>query len=73
MVEKTLLMTFLNEAGSKASISLSGIKDDIQQTDVSAAMDVIIAKNIFETKGGDLKTKYAAQITERNVTELTVK
>lgn len=73
MVEKTLLMTFINEEGAKSSISLSGIKDDLSQTDVAAAMDVVIAKNIFQSKGGNLKSKSAAQITERNVTELTVK
>jgi hypothetical protein len=73
MVEKTLLMTFVNEQGAKASISLSGIRDDIKQTDVAAAMDVIISKNIFQSKGGNLTAKSAAQITERNVTELTVK
>ena len=73
MADKTLVMAFLNETGSKASISLPCVKDGITQTEVSAAMDTIIAKNIFSTTGGDLKVKNAAQITERNVTELVVK
>ena len=73
MADKTLDMTFLNETGSKASISLPCVKDDITQAEVSAAMDTIIAKNIFSTTGGDLKVKNSAQITERNVTELVVK
>jgi len=37
MVEKTLLMTFLNEEGAKASVTLSGIRDDLTQEEVSAA------------------------------------
>jgi len=73
MVEKTLLMTFLNEEGTKTSITLSGIRDDLTQAEVSAAMDVIIAKNIFQSSGGNLVAKYAAQITERSVTALVVK
>lgn len=73
MGDKTLVMTFLNEMGARASITLPGIRDDITEAEVSAAMDVVIAKNIFATTGGDLKTKHAAQITERNVTDLAVR
>ena len=73
MAEKSLIMTFLNELGSRVSVSLPGVRDDVTQAEVSAAMDVIIAKNIFQTKGGDLIKKYSAQITERNVTELNVR
>ena len=73
MVEKTLLMTFLNEEGAKASVTLSGIRDDLTQEEVSAAMDVIIAKNVFQSSGGNLVAKYSAQITERTVTALVVK
>ena len=73
MLEKTLLMTFLNEEGAKASVTLSGIRDDITQAEVSTAMDVIIAKNIFQSSGGNLVAKHSAQITERNVTTLVVK
>ena len=73
MADKSLVMTFLNEMGSRASISLPGVKDNVTEAEVSAAMDVIVAKNIFETAGGDLITKHSAQITERNVTELVVR
>ena len=73
MVEKTLLMTFINEEGTKTSISISAIRDDLTQAEVSAAMDVIVAKNIFQSSGGNLVSKYSAQITERTVTALAVK
>jgi len=73
MVEKTLLMTFINEEGAKASVTLSAIRDDLTQAEVSAAMDVIIAKNIFQSSGGNLVAKHSAQITERTVTALIVK
>lgn len=73
MAEKSLVMTFLNEQGSRASINLPGVKDGVTQAEVSAAMDVIIAKNIFASSGGNLITKHSAQVTERNVTTLAVR
>jgi len=73
MIEKTLSMIFLNEEGAKSSITLSGIRDDLTQAEVSAAMDVIIAKNIFQSNGGNLVAKYSAQITDKTVTALAVK
>jgi Protein of unknown function (DUF2922). len=68
-MEYSLTMVFVNEAGDKASITFANIKPNITEAEVSAAMDVIIAKNIFFSSGGDLKTKYSAQLTERNVTK----
>lgn len=73
MAEKTLVMTFLNSLGSKTSVTLPGVKADVTPAEISAAMDVIIAKNIFQSSGGDLLTKHAAQITEKNVTLLEVR
>lgn len=73
MAEKTLVMTFLNSSGSKASISLPGVRDNVTQEEISAAMDVIIAKNIFQSSGGDLITRQTAQITEKNITTLEVR
>lgn len=73
MPDKTLVMTFLNEMGAKASVSISGVRDNLTEAEVAAAMDVIIAQNIFSTSGGDLKTKNAAQITEKSVTEFVVR
>ena len=72
-MEKSLLMTFLNAEGTKASITIPEVKDNVTEAEVAAAMDVIISKNIFFTSGGNLVSKYAAQITERNVTALAVK
>jgi hypothetical protein len=73
MADKSLVMTFLNEEGSRASITLPGVRDDVSELEVSAAMDSIIGSNIFESSGGDLVTKHSAQIAERNVTTLEVR
>jgi hypothetical protein len=73
MADQTLVMSFLNQEGSRTSISLPAVRPDITEAEVSAAMDVIIAQNIFYSNGGDLVSKYSAQMVERNVTDLAVK
>jgi Protein of unknown function (DUF2922). len=40
-------MNFLNESGKKTAIRVNNVKEDITEAEVSAAMDVILAKNIF--------------------------
>jgi len=45
----------------------------VSQAEVSPAMDVIIAKNIFQSNRGYLVAKYSAQITDKTVTALVVK
>jgi hypothetical protein len=73
MADKSLVMTFLNEEGSRASITLPAVRDNVTELEVAAVMDAIIARNIFTSSGGDLVTKHAAQVTEKNVTELAVR
>ena len=72
MADKTLVMTFLNETGSKVNVSVTGVKDDLSQAEVSQCMSTIISKNVLHSSGGDLKTKNAAQITTKTVDLLTI-
>ena len=72
MLVKYLVMTFNTESGEKASLSVNGIKEDLTAEETAAAMDVIIAKNAFITKGGDLKGKYSAQIIGKDVDKFEV-
>jgi hypothetical protein len=63
-VTQTLQMTFVNAVGTRATISLDNPKDTLTQAEVTAAMDQIIAKNIFNSAGGDLVSKYSAEIID---------
>lgn len=72
-MSKILVMNFLNEEGKKTAVRVNNVKEDIAAAEVSAAMDVIIAKNIFASTGGDLKFKDSAELTDKNSTELSVK
>jgi len=67
---QTLQMTFVNQAGTRTTFSLDNPKDALTQAEVTAAMDQMIAKNIFNTAGGDLVSKYSAQIIDRTVNVL---
>ncbi len=70
---KSLSMSFLDESGKKTSITVNNVKEDVTETEVKAAMGLIIAKNIFFSTGGDLKTIDSAHVVERNSTSLSVK
>jgi len=61
---KTLVMSFLNAAGSKVNVRLNCVKDIVDQAAINAAMDSIITKNILKTSGGDLASKDSAYLTE---------
>ncbi|WP_411680001.1 DUF2922 domain-containing protein [Clostridium thailandense] len=72
-MSKTLVMNFLNESGKKTAIRVSNVKEDITEAEVKNAMDVILAKNIFTTSGGDLKSKDSAELTDKSSSKLEVK
>ncbi len=69
---KTLNMTFVSEVGDKVNLSINGVKDTITAADVKTVMDTIIAKNVFNSAGGDLKSRYSAQLSERTTEKLEV-
>jgi hypothetical protein len=60
-------MTFRNQAGGRVTISLTDPRDTLTGNDVTSAMDLIIASNIFTTSGGDLVAKEEARIIDRTV------
>lgn len=72
-MSKTLTMNFLTAGGKKASLKVSNVKDDVTQAEVKAAMDTIVAKNIFAPKGGDIQSVDSATLVDRTSTQLQVK
>ena len=71
-MDYTLSMTFVNIGGDKVSISIAGVKSGVTELEASALMGIIIATDIFLSKGGALTAKYTPQLTERSVTRFTV-
>lgn len=71
-MEYTLSMVFITEKGSKASLSISGVKENITKAEVDALMNTIIVKNVFLTTTGALEKKDSAHLTAKTVTKYDV-
>jgi hypothetical protein len=67
---QVLEMVFTNEGQKNFTISLNDPKTDLSPAEVKAAMDTIIAKNIFKTSGGDVIQVAGARIISKETTEL---
>jgi len=64
---KSLEMTFQNAAGKNARISVADPRDDVDAAEVQAVMDTILARNIFNTSGGDMVKVVSATVVTRDV------
>lgn len=68
-IVKTLEMDFATELGKTQRMRVYDVKPTITAAEISAAMDVIIAKNIFGSVSGDYTGKAGAQVVTREVEE----
>lgn len=73
MPVETLVLIFLNQAGSTVRLSISDVKEGLTNAEVKAAMENIIAMNIFDSTGGDLVTADSAELVTRSVQAISVK
>ncbi len=69
---RTLEMSFNTELGTTQRIRVYDAKDTLTGAEVAAAMDLIIAKNIFTGTGGNLITKAGAQVIVTDTTEISL-
>ena len=51
---KRLVMTFKTDGDKKVSLVVDDPRDDISESEIKAAMDLVIAKNIFAPNGDDI-------------------
>ncbi len=61
---KILRMVFKSQAGKNVTISLDNPRSDLTGTEIEAAMDLIIDRNIFNSSGGDLVSKQDIRIID---------
>lgn len=69
---KRLELLFENEEGRTVTFSLDEPVDPVDPEAVSAAMDEVLAQNVFESNGGELVKKKGARIVERYVTDIEI-
>lgn len=72
-MDYSLTMTFVNTSGDKVNLSISGVKPDINEAQVSSLMDIIIANDVFISNGGALASKYGAHLTQRQSTKFDLR
>ncbi len=66
-VAETLQMIFQNTQGRNSTISVTDPDSELTALDVETVMDSVIAKNVFETTGGDIVAKVRSQVVSRDV------
>lgn len=69
MTVTVLYLDFIDQFGRRRSISIEDPADDLTESEVSQAMDIIIQNDIFEDK---LVAKEGARIVTRTTDELEV-
>ncbi|MDI3534678.1 MAG: hypothetical protein PWQ82_1043 [Thermosediminibacterales bacterium] len=69
-MERTLELIFVNAAGRNTRFTLDDPKAGLTSTEVETVMNDIIARNIFNSTGGNLVSIGGARIVTREVTEL---
>ncbi len=47
-------LVFRNAAGKKVSLNIEEPRTGVTKTEIDAAMQVVVANNIFNTSGGDI-------------------
>jgi len=70
---KTLQMVFQNTAGRNVSINIPYVKDGITTEEIRNLMQLILAKNIFDSTGGNLVSIMGASVISRDVTDYAVR
>ena len=69
---RTLEMAFNTELGRTQRIRIYDAKDPLTAVEVAAAMDTIIAKNVFTGTGGNLTGKIEARVIITDSSDLVL-
>ena len=62
-------MTFKNTMGNSFSITVDDPREDLEEEEIIAAMDLIKDKNIFLPKGYDIAQCVSAKVVDSTTTE----
>ena len=65
---KRLVMTFKTDGDKKVALVVDDPRDDISESEIKAAMDLVIAKNIFAPNGDDIVQAVDAKVVVTDTT-----
>lgn len=71
-VQRTLEMDFSTELNKTHRMRIYDARESVTSAEVNAAMDDIIAKNIFSGTGGELTGKIKAQLVSKETTDINL-
>lgn len=70
--QRVLEMDFSTELGRTQRLRVYNVKEAVTGAEVAAAMDNIVAKNIFTSTGGDFTGKVSARVVVTDTNDLTL-
>ena len=65
---KRLLMTFKTTDDKKVSLSVANPREDITESEIKDAMDLVVSKNIFAPNGADIVSAVEAKVVVTDTT-----
>ena len=65
---KRLVMTFKTTDDKKVSLSVDNPREDITESEIKDAMDLVVSKNIFAPNGADLVSAVEAKVVVTDTT-----
>lgn len=65
---KRLVMTFKTDGDRKVSLVVDDPREDISESEIKAAMDLVVAKNIFAPNGDDIVQAVDAKVVVTDTT-----
>ena len=65
---KRLLMTFKTADDKKVSLSVDNPREDITESKIKDAMDLVVSKNIFAPNGADIVSAVEAKVVVTDTT-----
>lgn len=69
-MKKKLEMNFKNELNKSAKIIIDSPKTDLNPTEVTDLMNLIVEKNIFESSGGNFIEAVSAKVITTQIEDL---
>ena len=65
---KRLLMTFKTTDDKKVSLSVDNPREDITESEIKDAMELVVSKNIFAPNGADIISAVEAKVVVTDTT-----
>jgi len=65
---KKLIMTFKTTDDKKISLSVDNPREDVLESEIKSAMDLVVSKNIFAPGGADIAEAISAKVVVTDTT-----